>query len=286
MFQYTQKSIFERLAKVTPERLLSLTGPYMLAQHGDRSSTIWGATHGTPGSPLGFVIASQHGVLIVGKDNTMNYRQQIDSQEVLAVECLSHHPTVILAGTRRGLIHLIDIRLEDTKLRSRLGAIKHPGAICSIKQIDDNLVVVAGLNSTLCNYDLRYCKRQGRPKLWADSAAWSESGISMPPSIKDIYVTTPILTYPDHSNDAHLDLGFDVDAEAGIAAVVQDDENNTIKVFSLKSGEVVRTLDATEVGGSFDAASAKALRFVKDRKDGGMKSLWVAKGTKMVSYAW
>jgi WD40 repeat protein len=286
LFQCIQKSIFDGFAKSYLEMLLSLTGPYILAQHGDRPSTIWGATHGAPGSPLGFVIASQHGVLIVGKDNTPNYRQRIDSQEVLAVECLSHHPTVILAGTRRGLIHLIDVRLEDTKLRSRLGAIKHPGSICNIKQIDDDLIVVAGLNSTLCNYDLRYCKRQDRPKLWADSAAWSEPGISMPPNIKDIYVTTPILTYPDHSNDAHLDLGFDIDAEAGIVAAVQDDEKYTVKVFSLKSGEVVQTLDATEVGSSIDTASAKAVKFVKDRKDGGMKSLWVAKGTKMVSYAW
>lgn len=108
----------------------------------------------------------------------------------------------------------------------------------------------------------------------------------MPPNIKDIYVTTPLLTYPDHSNDAHLDLGFDIDAEAGIAAVVQDDEKNTVKVFSLKNGEVVQTLDATEVGSSIDTAHAKAVRFVRDRKDGGLKSLWVAKGTKMVSYAW
>lgn len=178
------------------------------------------------------------------------------------------------------------MRLEDTVLRSRLGSIKHPGAICNIKQIDDNLVIVAGLNSTLCNYDLRYCKRQDQPKSWADSAAWSESGISMSPNIKDDYLTSPILTYPDHSNDAHLDLGFDIDAEAGIAAAVQNDERNTVKVFSLKSGEVVQNLDVTEVGSSIDTASAKALRFVKDRKDGGMKSLWVAKGTKMVSYAW
>jgi hypothetical protein len=83
-----------------------------------------------------------------------------------------------------------------------------------------------------------------------------------------------------------MDLGFDIDPEAGIVSAVQANESSTVRIFSSKTGEVLRSLNPTFTAPYADLASVKAVRFVQDCDSGHMKSLWIAKGTKMIRYAW
>jgi WD40 repeat protein len=200
------------------------------------------------------------------------------------VECLSHFPSVILSGARSGIINILDVRVPENQYQSGHEGIMHPSAVVHIKQINGNLITVAGLDSTLCNYDLRFTKKQPRASSWPNIRSRRMAGHGSKPIYSEC--TVPVLVYPEHENDAYIDLGFDIDPETGIAAAVQHDEANTVKIFSLKTGGVLKTMDATRVGGSIDTANVKAVRFIQDKEERGMKSLWVAKGTKIIRYAW
>jgi hypothetical protein len=189
--------------------------------------------------------------------------QRDDPVEVLAVESLFDNPNVILSGTRRGIINVHDIRHHPASPMGRPHSIKHPSAVSHIKYVRSNLITVAGLQGTLCNYDLRFTARRTTSNH-----------------------TPPVLTYHHHQNSARFDLGFDIDRDSGIVAAAQDNPARSVKIFSLKTGEVLRTLQPMDSSGTIDDARVGAVRFVRDREDGGHRSLWVAKGTRMLRYAW
>jgi len=151
--------------------------------------------------------------------------------------------------------------------------------VTHIKSIDEYRLVVAGTKSTLCQYDLRFSKKDRPHTSWHNSSLSQHSRES-----KTQRTTVPILTYPEHDNVAYLDLGLAVYAEGGLLAAAQSSLGHTVKVFSLHGGDVVRTLDAESEGSSTDLAPCRALRFVDDTQGRQLKSLWVAKGTKIMRY--
>jgi hypothetical protein len=256
----------------------------------DIAPTIWSATHGAQGSPFVFVVACEDGVMAM--DETASLQPMIRSpiqpsgerSAVLAVECLAQHPSVILAGARNGSIMFFDVRQREREFKSDMGSIKHPSAVSKIKQLNDHVIVVAGLNSTLCNYDLRFIQQRPRDMAWPD---WHYADAKRTEITRD-EVTNPILLYPEHRNSAHVELGFDVDVETGIVAAAQYDPYKTISIFSLKTGQILRSLHVkdTQALSSCDKADVKALKFVQERGSGYMKSLWVAKGTRIIRFAW
>jgi len=256
----------------------------------DIAPTIWSAIHGAQGSPFVFAVASEDGVVTL--DETASIHALMCSpiqptgqrSAVLAVECLTRHPSVILAGLRNGHINFFDVRQRARQFQSDMESIKHPSAVSRIKQLNDHVVVVAGLNSTLCNYDLRFIQRRPREKAWPDGH-WAYARGSEVPGNE---VSNPILLYPQHCNSAHVELGFDVDPEAGIVAAAQYDPYKTISIFSPKTGQMLRSLHVkdTQASSSCDKADVKALKFVHDRGSEHMKSLWIAKGTRIIRFAW
>lgn len=201
---------------------------------------------------------------------------------IVAVGCLAQHPSVVLGGARNGKVMFLDVRLGTGQNQSGNETIKHPSTVSRIMQLEDNVIVVAGLNSTLCNYDLRFIQQRPRDKAWPNRNWTRRPGAE----VLQTEVSNPILVYPEHSNGPYMDLGFDIDPEAGIVAAVQDDCFYTPKIFSSKTGQVLRSLDTAFTEPIPDMAAVKALKFVQDRGSGHMKSLWVAKGTKIVRYAW
>jgi hypothetical protein len=261
-----------------------------MSRGADIAPTIWSATHGAQGSPFVFVIALEDGVATM--DGMASLYAMISPpvqpseqrSAVLAVECLSQHPSIILAGARNGHIKFFDVRQRVREYQSDMESIKHPSAVTKIKQLNDHVIVVAGLNSTLCNYDLRFVQQRPREMAWLDWHCAYAKG----PEIVGNEVSNPILLYPEHRNSAHVELGFDVDLEAGIVAAAQHDPYNTVKIFSMKTGQVLQSLHVkdTQSLSSCDKADVKALRFVQDRGIEYMKSLWVAKGTRIIRYAW
>jgi WD40 repeat protein len=245
--------------------------------------TIWSATHGVQGSPFVFVLASDDGVITVDKE--ANLHAMLDQPSaVLAVECLAQHPSVVLGGTRDGYIRFFDVRERAQPRLSDIRTLRHPSAVTKIKQVADYVIAVAGLNSTLCNYDLRFSKQRALGRAWPNWHWPDAKG----PEIEEYEVSNPVLLYPEHRNMAHIELGFDIDVEAGILAAAQRDPYRTVSIFSLKTGNLLKSLHFkdTQAVSSCDKADVKALKFVPDRGREHMKSLWVTKGTRIIRFAW
>lgn len=199
---------------------------------------------------------------------------------LVAVASLAQHPSVILGGARNGRITFLDVRVKRGQYQHLNKIIRHPSVVSKIKQLNENIIVVAGLNSTLCNYDLRFIQTRSRDKAWQN---WTQRP---GPAVRHAEVSNPVLVYPEHSNGPYMDLGFDIDPEAGIVAAVQDDYFSTLKIFSADTGHVLQALNPQFQLPANDIAMVKAVRFLQDCDGGHMKSLWVAKGTRMVRYAW
>jgi hypothetical protein len=249
---------------------------------GNGTPTLWSATHGAPGSPFVFAIASEDGVITIDQQASLcawmhpPVRKSGHRTAIYSVGCLSQYPSVILGGARNGKILFFDVRRKAADYQSGNKGITHPSSVYQIKQLNDNIIVVAGLESTLCNYDIRFIQQRPRDKVWP-IRDWARTHLE---------VSNPVLIYPEHSNTNYTDLGFDIDPEAGIVAAVQENEFYTVNIFSSKTGQVLRSLNPALLGPAFDLTRAGSLRFVHDQDSRHMKSLWVAKGTEMIRYAW
>ncbi|KAI9742459.1 MAG: hypothetical protein M1818_003993 [Claussenomyces sp. TS43310] len=235
---------------------------------------------GPTGSRYSLVIGTSDGLITADRVSAALTIEKFDTEEpntsdVFAIEFLSYlSPSVMLTGQRSGKVEIFDDRVDDL---SSTGTLHHPSAVSHIKQIDGNRIIVAGLHSTLCQYDLRYCVGRPAHHIWSKHNCRAKGYREK--------VTKTILQYAEHNNQAYTDLGFDVDIEAGLVAAAQSDGSNTVKIFSLHGGQALQTLDATYVGTTFSNLPIKALAFQEDRT-GAPKSLWVAKGTKVIRYGW
>ncbi|KAI9837608.1 MAG: hypothetical protein M1837_002942, partial [Sclerophora amabilis] len=116
-----------------------------------------------------------------------------NDSDVLAVEFLS--PPTLAAGLRNGRVELVDRR---TRSEDKTLSIRHPSSVSHIKRLDERYVVVCGLENSLCMYDLRFSHPPSPSKEYA-------------------YPTRPVVEY-EHENEYRLDLGFDIDCDAGLIA--------------------------------------------------------------------
>ncbi len=80
-------------------------------------------------------------------------------KDIFALEFLSDNPSVLLSGGRPGLLHVTDLRVP-TFGYGNSDIISHPSSITHIKQLDAHRILVAGLDSHMCQYDLRYRKEE------------------------------------------------------------------------------------------------------------------------------
>ncbi len=92
--------------------------------------------------------------------------------------------------------------------------------------------------------------------------------------------TEPVLTFPGHHNEAHTHFGFDVSADLGIAASAQQD--GTVKLFSLRSGEA---LSCPGLEGAKMEMPVQALMF-KTTPGEKSPSLFVGEGGSVRKYSW
>ncbi|KAL4797434.1 hypothetical protein BDV19DRAFT_45464 [Aspergillus venezuelensis] len=145
-------------------------------------------------------------------------RRRTDSSHALitAVDWLSSD--VIAAGLKDSTIFLHDIRSGGSAAR-----LQHPHAVTKIRKSDEWRIVVAGINS-LQMYDIRYPPNnlQRNPN----------------PNAKHHTSTRPYLNFSSHSLDLIPD--FDISSELGVlASSSPDDQNCTVKLYSLRTGESV-----------------------------------------------
>lgn len=143
----------------------------------------------------------------------------------------------------------------------------------------EQAVVVAGLEDTMCVYDLRY-RHAAEPHMLPSALTSRRRG---PPR----RYTVPVVTMGAHRNAIRHDADVAVDRTAGIVAAAQvEGRENPVRVFSVGTGEVVGVLDAKGTGGMEERGYVRQMRFVEGRGRGGPRSLWVAKGAEIVEFAW
>ncbi len=174
------------------------------------------------------------------------------SKDVFALEFLSNDPSILLSGGRSGILNVTDLRVPD--FGQQADVIKHQSSITHIKQVNAHRIIVAGLESSLCQYDLRFRKGPKR--------------------------TQAVLRYPDYQNSASIRIGFDIDLDNGVVAAAQEHDisHPHVQLFSLHGGHALRS-EASRLGreGEFARISAglevvPCVRFAQD-VEGKMKSL-------------
>ena len=189
-------------------------------------------------------------------------------KDVFALEFLSHEPHVFMSGGRSGILNITDLRVPESGQQADM--IKHQSSITHIKQLDDHRIIVAGLESNLCQYDLRFRKGPNR--------------------------TQSILQYPEYQNTATIRIGFDIDLESGVVAAAQEHDMShpPVQLFSLHGGHPLKS-NVSDAGRQPSASRAEGfpfispryrairdnevvpcVQFVRDREEGRMKSLYTA----------
>ena len=75
-------------------------------------------------------------------------------KDIFSLEFLDDNPSILLSGGRPGILNITDLRVPVFGRNADI--ITHPSSITHIKQLDAHHILVAGLNSSLRQYDLRF----------------------------------------------------------------------------------------------------------------------------------
>lgn len=204
-------------------------------------------------------------------------------KDIFALEFLYDNTSVLLSGGRPGLLNITDLRVPVFGRNADI--ISHPSSITHIKQLDAHRILVAGLNSSLCQYDLRFRREDSHSSPPPQSRQKQNSRRNLKP-------TRTTLTYPDYWNNASIQLGFDVDLESGIIAAAQEqnEHHRPVQLFSLHGGHKLYSpyVSRYAPGSGHDedaAVNPKCVRFARDI-EGRMKSLFVGQTIDIQRFAW
>ena len=139
---------------------------------------------------------------------------EIDHTDVLAVDWQSIN--VVLSGCRDKTVRLWDVRVGEphgTSLRLR-----HPSTINHVRRINDNSIIVAGMERQLCTYDLRFLPNSA-----------TSPGADR---------TRPFTTFPEYGTyeNQMFSVGFDVSNDVVAAGIAEGSEYYGVQLFDAKSG--------------------------------------------------
>ena len=114
--------------------------------------TYWASAANPYSQTESFAIAASNGPLLLSHCEGARWCRETveddnDEHEALAVDWLS--PNVIIDGAKDGGLRVWDIRVRDERRERR---IQHPSPVNHVRKIDDNVIVVAGLES-----QVRFC---------------------------------------------------------------------------------------------------------------------------------
>lgn len=199
-------------------------------------------------------------------------------KDIFSLEFLHDNPDILLSGGRPGILNITDLRVPVFGRNADI--ITHPSSITHIKQLDAHRVLVAGLNSSLCQYDLRFRKEETQSTPWPQI---HQKHISR----RNRLPTRYSLAYPDYYNEATIQLGFDVDVESGIVAAAQEEDEHhyPVQLFSLHGGHKLVSPFVSKGSYVGDVMNVKCLRFASDI-EGRMKSLYVGQPPDIQRFAW
>lgn len=245
--------------------------------------SLFSSTPAPSESSLLFAFGSSEGIMTVDKRNFDTYfispkpsSHEIYPKDIFALEFLSDNHSILLSGGRRGILNITDLRIP--KFGADADVINHPSCITHVKQLDMHRIIIAGLNSSLCQYDLRFRKLETT----LPQAPVSQKQFK---SINNVKTTRPILQYSDFQNSASIQLGFDVDTEIGVVAAAQEQDatHSAVQIFSLHGGQRLSAPGLSMLPFN-DSRNIKCVRFARDI-DQNTKSLYIASGD-IRRYSW
>jgi len=254
------------------------------------------STPAPPQSSLLFAFGTSHGIITMEKEDFrpsyLGRREVLHHtlpKDVFALEFLADNHNVLLSGGRSGILNITDLRIplfgDDPDI------ITHPSSITHIRQLDAHRIIVKGLNSHLCQYDLRFRKKDRLPRL--PNSRIQSGGTDNP------FPTRSIVQYPEYHNSGHIQTGFDVDTETGVVVTCQEriagTHHDGVQLFSLHGGHKLNSphlgrYSAVEESSSDEAdeewldCNIRCVRFVRD-SESKMKSLYVM-DSDLRRYAW
>ncbi|EPS44874.1 hypothetical protein H072_1135 [Dactylellina haptotyla CBS 200.50] len=161
--------------------------------------------------------------------------------DVLALQYIDKN--VLLTGSRSGKIHIYDSRRNlEKEVTHEKALASHVSSITHLRKLEnDNYIIVNGLGGQTALHDLRYCRPiQGHQRGHTPKGT-----------------TKPVLTYKNF-NKSTIGLGFDIDHSQELMAIAGEDNN--IRLYSISSGQVVKTLEMKD--------EISSIRFSKDSVDG------------------
>lgn len=224
-------------------------------RHGLRDEwLVHGSTPAPGGSDLVCVVGTNAGVLCVWSNETMGWAWPARAAKGLALprevfdqDFQQGNPSVVLAGGRQPRLWTTDLRAPE----AAWSFVRHASSIAHVRSVNAHQVLVAGPESAMALYDLRFATAAARP----------------------------LVAFAGYRNAAHLHTGWDVSPELGVVAAAHDD--GTVQLFSLRSG---RRLGGGALGGVRAAAPVKALMF--QRMPGErLPSLFVGVGPALAKYS-
>ncbi|KAH8674771.1 hypothetical protein BGZ60DRAFT_526722 [Tricladium varicosporioides] len=256
------------IANEQPPHIMILGPGY---QRGSGQVDVFASTSTHPSSPLLFAFGTSHGILAMKRsDSELSWltpkQTSQQASDILAMEFCPDNPFVLLSGDRKGNLEIWDHRVPSSELAA--DTVFHPSSIIHIKQLDSYRTVVAGLKSSLVQYDLRYRKTRFSAKNSSFSTTKASRGS-----------TQPVLQYPEYQNSARIHIGFDVDIESGIIAAAQeyDEFHPAIQLFSLSGGHVLKSSSLQSWMSSIlpHDQPVRCLKFANDMAN-QPKSLWAS----------
>ncbi|KAH6976962.1 hypothetical protein BKA56DRAFT_587344 [Ilyonectria sp. MPI-CAGE-AT-0026] len=227
-------------------------------RHGRRDEwLVHGSTPAPPSSDLVCVIGTNSGLLQVRSNETMSWIAPQNTpkgmhvpQEIFAQDFQEGNHNILLAGGRQPRLWVSDLRAPE----AQWSFTKHASSIAHLRSVNPNHVLVAGLQNSMALYDMRFLNRRPNGAL-------------------------PLLTFPDHRNEAHFHIGWDVNPRLGVVAAAQD--NGIVRLFSLSSG---RRLQNPAVDSLRSDTPLKALMFQTMPRE-RLPSLFVGEGPSLRKFS-
>jgi hypothetical protein len=211
--------------------------------HESHEMSVFTSTAAPGASHLLFAVGTSHGIMSTNKcdynDGVFALEKgEIDpyASDVFALEFLSDkNPSILLSGGRRGILDIMDLRTPELTRAS--DAINHPSTITNIRQLDSHHILVAGLHSSLRQYDLRFNK----PAASTKPPTRGNRGRAGRPHNPNAIITRPVLEYEGFSNAATIQHGLEVDLETGVLAVAQEHDavHPPVQLFSIRGGQML-----------------------------------------------
>ncbi|KAL2890923.1 Myocyte-specific enhancer factor 2d [Ceratocystis lukuohia] len=202
-------------------------------------------------------------------------------RNVFAHDFLHESPNVTVAGGGTGNLWTLDTRVKDI-----VNVFSHGAGVTNLSVIGNHQVLVAGLKSRMCIYDLRYTRDSAAPANTtihnnASSPRANSVAAESRRSHSIASAATPHTVFPGYINNARLGMGFAVSTELGVVCTATD--GGKVVLHSLGSGRQLKVpiLDGVDGGG----APIVSMRFAELPDGTRHPSLYMGVGSSIYKFS-